>query len=146
MKEEKNMEAQALAQAQDGNTLIKTEELKDVLVENRDKHKAELEVALNGWRVEYAAKLEGFLTEAATKSKSFLEDGHRVTLNFRGPSKPADHTKDYDAIIRKMELSQSPTIWLSDSLFEQFVMDNWAWKGKHAEDYANYSRAVGGQR
>ena len=140
------MEAQALAQAQDGNTLIKREDLKDVLVENRDKHKAELEVALQGWRLEYTNKLEEFLAEAGVKSKGFLEDGHRVTLNFRGPSKPADHTKDYDAIIRKMELSQSPVIWLSDSLFEQFVMDNWVWKGKHVEDFANYSRTVGGQR
>jgi len=48
----------------------------------------------------------------------------RITL-----PEPQDHTNDYDRVITMLEMSVDSVIELDDVAFDQYVMDNWSWKG-----------------
>jgi hypothetical protein len=42
---------------------------------------------------------------------------------------PQDHTIDYDRVIKMLEMSVDSLIELDEGAFDQYVMDNWSWKG-----------------
>lgn len=138
------MEAKALAEVQEGHVRMHRTVLLDELKKNRETHTKEYKEAVTGWVEAYAKALDDHaektkaLADKARSSQGVLHD-----LDFEYPDlpqRPQDHTKDYDKIIRRMELSIDEEIFLSHRDFDKYVLDEWSWKGAHTEALQNYSR------
>ena len=95
-------------------------ELVNKLTENRKNHKSEFDKASEGYR---AAMITG-LTSAIERLKA----GENVEFRFDNDKPPRDHTEDYDAALKMMEMSVDSTIELYESDFRQIVLDDWEWQ------------------
>lgn len=100
---------------------VSTEELLAILEANRDKHRTVFEAALAGWR---KAALK-----AVEECHSALERGKipDLYLAARLPL-PEDHTRDYDRVIRMVNMHQSDRLDMDEQMFASYVQDDWGWK------------------
>jgi hypothetical protein len=140
------MEAQAQAKVQEQHTRILREDLLKKLTNNRTLHGEHFKEALAGWRVAYAKKLDAHAQEfkvIAEKVRSDDTTKEEASSYVDLPSMPEDHTTEYDRIIARMEMSQDKEIFITHKDFDRYVLDQWSWKGKHDEDFANYSAVAG---
>lgn len=94
-------------------------DLLKVVTENREKHKAEFEAAWIGYKQTCIEILEQNL--AAFK----VGKAQHILFN---EVPPQDHTRDYDRILRMLNMSIDATIELDEEHFQQYVMDDWNWK------------------
>ena len=51
-----------------------------------------------------------------------IQIDHHIRLEI-----PEDHTKDYDRVLKMLDMSQDASIELGERDFDQYVMDNWGW-------------------
>lgn len=94
---------------------VKTNDLLHVLRKNRDAHAQLYKDAVEGYKVETEKKLQAAIKKVA--------DGQMmasIKLNV-----PKDHTKDYDRVIRMLEMSVESELTLRSHEFEQYVLDEW---------------------
>jgi hypothetical protein len=42
--------------------------------------------------------------------------------------RPQDHTRDYDRMIKMLQMHQDDLFTLDDFQFAEYVMDDWGWK------------------
>ena len=98
---------------------VKKTDLLDKIKENRAKHRAIFEKAVKGYRKAVVAELEFMLDEA--------RKGRRIKRQIE-LIEPMDQTREYDRVIRMLEMSTDDIIELSQQDFAQYVMDDWAWK------------------
>lgn len=135
---------------------FKREKLLAAVRENRDKHKREYEEALAGYRDEaitqfgqqvdslrktmekYAAeakKWEGY--RDAGQIDCDPSEGIHVPLQ-----KPQQYLKDYDRVIRMLEMSHEDEITLDHQEFSQYVQDDWKWKEQFSNTTALYGNKL----
>lgn len=95
------------------------EDLLRTIRANRETHREVFDAALNGYRQQAMKILEDTLQDISKGRTPEL----RIIL-----SRPEDRTRDYDRIIRMLEMEVAETIELSEEQFAQYVMDDWAWK------------------
>lgn len=100
-------------------TTIKKDELLDIINENRTKHREVFEAALAG----YQEKAKEILQQNLDDLNAGRVRELRILL-----SRPEDHTRDYDRIIRMLQLDVNSEFTLSEQRFAQYVMDDWDWK------------------
>jgi hypothetical protein len=111
---------------------FKVIDLLDILGKNKESHRSQFEEAIDG----YKEAVEKWLCERL----EIIKSGRQVTdLYFTGPL-PEDHTKDYDRVIRMLNMTTEDQIELTETDFSQYVMDEWGWKQKFLETTANYSK------
>lgn len=108
---------------------VKKDALKDEIQANRDKHRAEYVQAFEGYRRACIQALETNL-EAFRTGRT-----QRVLINEQPPE---DHTKDYDRVLRMLEMSVDDEITLAASTFAQYVLDDWGWKHQWAASNSKY--------
>ena len=98
---------------------VNKKELLDVLVENRKKHKIEYKDSIKAYRVKAADLLNKELQKivAGKKFETYFD------LN-----KPTSHEKDYDLVIKMVEMSVDDVLELEQQEFNQLVNDEWTWK------------------
>lgn len=102
------------------DTVIKKDELLAILTDNRAKH-----------RDVFLAAFEGFQAMAEERLVEYLAAMHhgkkqkRVSILLEAPE---DHTRDYDRVIRMLELDVRDEITLTESEIAQYIMDDWRWK------------------
>jgi len=109
---------------------VKKADLLAALRKNREEHRAIFEEALEGYRTQAIALLEDRLR--------MLHKGQPMSVAFELPE-PQDQTKDYDRVIRMMELSVEDEISLSEADFAQYVMDDWKWQRQFLVSNRGYS-------
>ena len=109
---------------------IKKQELIDVLTENREGHREKFLAAQEGYRTRVIELLDQRLADARA--------GRQIDLAFRLPV-PEDHTADYDRELRMLEMEVEETVTLDKNLFDQLVMDNWAWSQSFAATRMAYA-------
>lgn len=97
---------------------VKKEELLEVLKKNRENHRGMFLKAQEGYRKFAIDKLDCMLKDA--------REGKQIRQQI-GLVEPEDHTKDYDRVIRMLEMSQADEITLSERQFSQYVLDEWGW-------------------
>jgi hypothetical protein len=100
---------------------VKKDELIDVIKKNRAKHEAEFEEAKKGFRatvITLSAKLHAEATEG--------RDIDRIELT--NLPEPLSHLKEYDKILRMLEMSVASEISISQHQFEWYVLDEWDWQ------------------
>lgn len=109
---------------------INKSELIGVLTANRDGHREKFLAAQEAYRARVIEMLDQRLADA--------REGRRIDLAFRLPV-PEDHTADYDREIRMLEMEVDENVTLDSRLFDQLVMDNWAWSPAFAATNAAYA-------
>lgn len=97
---------------------IEKNELLSTLITNRDSHREEFLVALEAYRLEAIEVLEEAIEEAKA--------GKRVMTSTE-LIEPMDMTKEYDRVIKMLKMSVDTQIELSNSEFQNYVMDDWSW-------------------
>jgi hypothetical protein len=98
--------------------------------ENRDGHRKIFEEAVAGYKAEATRLLEGHLAR--------IKDGKLVAVFVQLPV-PLDHTRDYDRVLRMVNMSVDPEIELTEQDFAQYVMDDWMWKREFLNTAVTYN-------
>lgn len=98
--------------------------------ENRAKHRAIFLEAVEGYRSAQMREMEKGITR--------LKAGKSLD-GFRYLPVPQDHTRDYDRVLRMLEMHAQPTIDVSQEDFAKYVMDDWQWRREFLNTSANYS-------
>lgn len=101
------------------------------LKENREKHVADYEKSLIGYRIEVLKVLEKALEKA--KGGEYDNDNLYVMEHM-----PENHTSEYDQVIAMMEMSVDEIITLEASEVQQYVLDQWHWKANFAATTTKY--------
>ena len=108
---------------------VKQDQLLEILRENREKHKADYEDAYKGYLETCKEKLAELLVK--------FEQGEIETMQWR-EIPPQSQVKDYDRVIRMLELSVDDEIELTAEEFSNFVQDDWHWKESWTISNSNY--------
>ena len=105
-------------------------ELEKTLKLNREKHVTEFAEA-NGLYMEALAK-------DLKKKIRKLKEGEMVTLNFQHLPRPENHAEDYDRALSMLSWHTSDVIEVTEREFEQYINDEWGWKGQFLATTSNY--------
>lgn len=106
-------------------------DLLSIIRENRAEHRKIFEEAIDGWHEQVQKKLKEMVAAAKKGPQA-------VQLHLNLP-KPEDHTRDYDRVIKMLELSKDEELELDDREFATYVMDDWGWQGAFLATTASYS-------
>jgi len=116
---------------------VNKKDLLEILCENRKKHKEQYKVSIKAFRVKAADLLNKELQKiiAGKKFETYFD-----------LQKPVSHEKDYDLVIKMVEMSVDDILELEQNEFNQLVNDEWTWKSSfRSEIYSNsgYSGSSG---
>lgn len=115
------------------NSRIEKTQLLEVLASNRAKHRAIFEEAVEGYRKKAVEMLNANL-DAIKANKN-----HRVGVYLQVPE---DHTRDYDRIIKMVNMSTDDEIVLQETDFKSYVMDDWQWTQQFLASNSVYSASA----
>lgn len=119
---------------------VNKSELIKILYENRKKHKREYKESIRAYRVK-AVDLFNQELQKAVSGKAF-----KTVFDL---SKPECHEKDYDLIIKMIEMSIDDILEMDQQEFSQLVNDEWTWKSSFRSSvysnsgYSGYSGISG---
>lgn len=111
------------------NIKANVKELLEILTKNRDLHHDIFVAAQKVYRSEVIRRLDKALQDA--------KDGKGFPGSISIPA-PEDHTKDYDRVIRMLELSVEDNIELDERDVEVYVLDRWSWSYNWAASNFQY--------
>jgi len=103
---------------------IEKKKLLNIVRENREKHIKEFEESV----VDYKAGAIKLAKEHAELAAS--GDLAKIAKIKAMPGAPLSHEKEYDRAIRMLELSVEKEIEVEEDIFNQLVLDEWAWKNQ----------------
>lgn len=109
---------------------VNKSELLTVLRENREKHRAIFLEATEGYRLAAIDELDKMLKDA--------KQGRQIRRSL-SLVEPQDQTRDYDRVIRMLEMSQDDVVELAEHDFMQYVLDDWSWKRQFLLSNTAYS-------
>lgn len=110
--------------------VVQKDKLVETLTANRDAHRAIFEEALEGYKTRSIELLEEHI-ERIKKGKV-----ERIMVSLPVPE---DHTDDYDRALTSLEWSIFDEVELSMREFDQYVRDNWSWKGEFTATTSLYN-------
>lgn len=102
-----------------------------VVVMNKEKHVTEFNQAYAGWIDVCRSKIDA---EAARQFNGKAPDEF-----FSFPAAPVSHEDDYNRVIDMLEYTTDQEVVLSQSEFDQFMRDEWAWKSQHLVSMTAYT-------
>ena len=108
---------------------INQTELLGILRENRDTHEREYNDAYAGYLTSCVESLEELVAEFKAKERETVQ-----WTEFPQQSQ----VKDYDRVIRMLELSVDDEIELTSEEFANYVQDEWHWKDNWTISNSNY--------
>lgn len=108
---------------------VKRDDLLDALRKNRDAHRDTFEQAATGYRKRAIEELDASLQDAKA--------GKKIRRSI-GLVEPMDQTKDYDRVIRMLEMTVDDVVTIGATEFQQYVMDDWSWKEQFTASNAAY--------
>jgi hypothetical protein len=108
----------------------------ETLRTNLATHREQFEEALSGYRVRCIELLEEHI-ERIRRGKV-----ERVMVSL---PMPEDHTDDYERAISTLEWTLLDTVELSIAEFDQYVRDNWRWKGEFTATSTMYATGSAGR-
>ena len=99
---------------------IPKQQLVEVITKNRNAHIDEYVKASIGYRDYMIVELNLAINR--------LKTGENIELRFDYDKPPQDHTADYDAALKMMEMSVDEVIEVAEHEFRQLVLDDWEWQ------------------
>ena len=118
---------------------VKRDDLLEALKKNRDSHMVEYVEACQGYRKKALAKIDSVFADLRGTVEQ-LKEGETIaliSLSF-GLDVPRSHERDYDQVIRMMEMSVDDVVTLKSDEFSCFVMDDWDWKQSFLANTSQY--------
>lgn len=112
---------------------VKKEDLLKAIKANRETHREQFLKAQEGYREEVINTLDRTLREVR-EGKPFV--AHQIV----SLAMPTEHTKEYDTVIRMLEMCVADEVTITQSQFSQFVQDDWGWKQAFSTTNARYSK------
>jgi len=109
---------------------VKKAELSTIVAEKRRGHTKIVKEAIEGYRKQAMKLLEDHI-ERLKKGR------HQIVQIYL--TEPQDHTKDYDRVLKMIEMHIGPTIEISQTDFAKYVMDDWEWKQQFLSSNSTYS-------
>jgi len=110
--------------------VVKKADLLEIVKKNREQHRKVFEEALEGYQNAVIKHLQDMLK----KAKQGLKLDLRIHL-----VQPQDQTKDYDRVIKALEMSTKEEIEMDEREFAQYVMDDWDWSNQFWTNNSIYS-------
>ncbi len=114
------------------STTVNKQELLKIVRQNRKGHKAVVAEASENYRKAAIAALEVMLADA--------NSGRRIRRSIE-LVQPMDMTREYDQIIRQLEMEVQDTVELSAGEFAQYVLNRWDWGEQFANSTKGYTRS-----
>lgn len=119
---------------------VKKDELLRVVRENRAKHIEGYKEAVAGYKEAALVAIDKAMQRLKAQVQD-LEAGEvlrlaAVSFDLRVPE---DHTKDYDQVIRMLEMCVDTEVTLKADEFACYVMDDWEWKNDWLDVSNTYS-------
>jgi hypothetical protein len=108
---------------------VNRDELLEALRKNRAAHREMFERAAVGYRKRAIEELDASLQDAKA--------GKKIRRSI-GLVEPMDQTKDYDRVIRMLEMTVDQIVTIGAQEFQQYVMDDWSWKEQFTTSNAAY--------
>ena len=101
---------------------IDKKKLLAIVRENKEKHVAEYNESVTDFK-DLAIRI-------ATKNLEIANTGDldKISRIKTIPQAPTSHEKEYERAIRMLELSVEKEIEVEEDIFNQLVLDEWAWK------------------
>ena len=101
---------------------IDKKKLLAIVRENKEKHIAEYN--------ESVADFKDLAIRITTKNLEIVNTGDldKIAKLKAVPAAPVSHEKEYERAIRMLELSVEKEIEVEEDIFNQLVLDEWAWK------------------
>lgn len=109
-------------------------ELREVVQENRDNHRADFEKAFEGYRRVARERLESALTA--------LSRGEAPPLHFN-LAVPEDHTEDYDTVLLMLDMEVGDEVVIEWEEFRNYVRDLWGWSERFYTTSSGYGGPSG---
>jgi len=116
-----------------GVVTVERDALLAIVKGNREKHREIFLDAVKGFRDKVIEILEQRLADARA--------GRRLNVRINLPT-PIDQTREYDRVIKMLEMSVDPRIELTQSEFSQYVMDDWSWKHQFSKTNSTYTMSA----
>jgi hypothetical protein len=113
---------------------VNKSELLVILRENRKKHTIEYKESIKAYRVKAADLLN--------KELQKVINGKKFDIRF-DLVKPISHEKDYDLIIKMVEMSVETIMELEQGEFNTLVNDEWNWKSTFTSSIYSNSMYIG---
>ncbi len=107
-------------------------ELLKIVLENKTKHISEFNEAVEDYKALAVKIAKHNLELANTGNLDKIKDIKSV------PTAPTSYEADYNRAARMLELSVDDVIELEDIIFNQLVLDEWAWKRAFATSNTIY--------
>jgi len=133
-------------------TTVKRTELLEIVRKNREQHIADYQEACQGYREAAVDAITKRISEISKDLGDILQTLSNGTVVRISPhvglsfnlTVPESHVKDYDQVIRMLELEVDETVKLQSDEFACFVMDDWDWKDAFTQSVGTYSKKFGG--
>jgi hypothetical protein len=106
-------------------------ELLKIVKENSIEHVSDYEESVEDYKLA--------VVKVAKANLKIANTGELEKLEFqRMPTKPVTYADNYNRAIRMLELSVEDTIDVEEHIFNQLVLDEWAWKQQFVAQSAFY--------
>lgn len=115
---------------------LKKEELLEILRKNQENHKKDFERAWNAYVEHERLRLEQLYSRAKTG-----QTVHRSIVDLANEPIPKNYSREYDRVIRAVELHDDTHFMLNEQEFAMYVQDDWRWKREFVTTSANYGTA-----
>lgn len=112
---------------------VKKGELLAALKANRETHRADFELAWDGFQEKAIHNFEQRL-----KQLKDLKRGQQIDLHVN-LAVPQDHTEDYDRAIEMLDWEVTDQVTLTEYEFQTLVQDDWQWKQQFTMHNAMYT-------
>lgn len=99
---------------------------------NREKHIEEYTQAMTTWREQVLAALHDETDRVEGGQEPNITFLHKLT-------KPVSFEKSYDEAISMLEWETEDFVEIDQQEHQQWVMDNWGWKGQFAASTQSYN-------
>lgn len=113
------------------DTTVSKAQLLDILRANRAKHQEVFEEAVRGWH-DHALKM------LAGKEKEIRSGRLPRAITISLPA-PENHVRDYNRVIRMLEMHLEDQYTLTEQEFSWYVEDNWDWKRRWTVSNSGYA-------
>lgn len=110
-------------------------ELSEIIQVNRENHRKIFIEAQDGYRKAMIRELDRRLTEARS--------GQKIS-RAAWMAEPEDHTRDYDRVLKMLQMCTELHVELDEKEFGQYVMDDWSWKRNFLVANSAYSATAAG--
>lgn len=121
---------------------VKRDDLLAVVKTNRERHIAEYEQSVVGYKREAIDEIERAMA-AMKRQVSELREGEVVRLGAVcfNLVVPENHSGDYDRVIKMLEMCVDEQLEVNEREFSKYAMDVWDWTEDFRNTTSHYNRA-----